>query len=261
MSAATEVFNIPELLELILLCLPCDTDHQAVSSMRTIHTARTVSRTWHELIRQSTVLRQRLYLPTPLDVMTSKVWSKQATSKPARLNPWTPNILLNQRSWGSANPFENALTGELYEEIKPSKPKYWNFFLELSMAQYKRLPAAGTWRKQLVASPPFTNFWYTRCFYELGSGWAPFVTHLDYNAKKPKSGQKYFVHCPSGATLGDLVDAYTHLFEKHSSAKFVMIESVRCRSSDEEVKLSEDRPMTRTYMPGLSAERSVAWQC
>lgn len=108
-----------------------------------------------------------------------------------------------------------------------------------------------------MTSPPFTDFFFTRSFYELGSGRAPFVTHLDYNAKKPKSEQKYRGHCPNGVTLGDLVDAFYELFEKHSSAKFVMVESVRCV---DHIKLADDRPTTKMYMPGLSAERSLAWQ-
>ena len=159
---------------------------------------------------------------------------------------------LNQRSWGSAWPFETIYTS-LYEGTGPSRPKFWTFSLELSRAQYSRLPPAGAWRDLLATSPPFTDFWYTRAFYELGSGRAPFVTHIDYNAKMPKSKQKYRVHCADGVTLGDIVDAFGHLFEKHSAAKFVMVESVRCAAKE----VKDEQPMTKLHLPGSSAEMAM----
>ena len=168
-----------------------------------------------------------------------------------------PHILLNQRSWGSAWPFETAYTAALYEGINPSRPKFWTFSLELSRAQYSRLPPAGPWRELLATSPPFTDFWYTRCFYELGSGRAPFVTHIDYNPKVPKSQQKYRVHCPSGVTLGHLIDAICHLFQMHSAAKFVMVESLRCVPDQ---STAEDGPTTKSYLPGSSAEFALEEQ-
>lgn len=257
MNAAYQVFHLPELMELILLWLPSDTIHTEIRSMRTIHTARTASRTWHELIQHSTLLRQKLYLPTPIDVAESEVWTTETPFPPAQPNPWIPHILLHQRSWGSAWPFESTYTRELYEGSGPSKPKFWTFSLEIRREQYNRLPAPGEWRKQLATTPPFTDFWYTRSFYELGSGRAPFVTHIDYNGKKPKSEQKYRVHRPNGVTLGDLVDAFRELFERHLPAKFVMVESLRCGVP---LDLAKDRPTTKLYMPGLSAERSLQWQ-
>lgn len=262
MNAVTQVFNLPELMELILLSLPSDTTHSEIKTMRTIHISQTASRTWHELIYISTPLRQRLYLPTPADASESRSWMEKSPFPPAQPNPWIPHLLLNQRSWGSAWPFETIYTASLYEGLGPSKPKFWTFSLEISRTQFSRLPQSGEWRRQLVTSPPFTDFWYTRSFYELGSGRAPFVTHLDYNAKKPKQEQKYRVHRPGGVTLGDLVDAYTELFEKHSPAKFVMVESLRCIESLEStrINLADDRPTSKMYMPGLSAERSQAWQ-
>ncbi|KAF2478738.1 hypothetical protein BDY17DRAFT_328259 [Neohortaea acidophila] len=258
MNAASQVFHIPELLELILLSLPDDTIHTETRSMRTIHTAQTTSRTWHELLFHSTPLRHKLYLPTPLAIPESHAWLEQSAFPPAQPCPWIPQLLLNQRSWGSAWPFESTYSRSLYEGPKPSKPKHWTFSLELSKAQFGRLPKSGEWRSHLATNPPFTDFWYTRSFYELGSGRAPFVTHLDYNAKVPKSEQKYVVHRPGGVTLGDLVDAYTHLFETHPAAKFILIESLRILPIDE-VKLEEDRPTTKMYMPGSSAERSLDW--
>lgn len=252
MNAASQVFHIPELLELILLALPYHTIHTEISSMRTIHTSQLASRTWHDLIQNSTPLGQRLYLPTPLDASESQRWNERSAFPPSAPNPWIPHILLNQRSWGNAWPFgDSNYTQTLYEgSTGPTKPKFWTFHLEFSRKHYERLPTAGAWRQQLASSPPFTDFWYTRCFYELGSGRAPFVTHLDYNPKKPKSQQKHVVHRAAGVTLGDLVDAYTHLFQLHSTAKWVMIESSRSES-DGEVKLADDRPITKTYMPGL----------
>lgn len=255
-NSATRVFNIPELLELVLLSLPCETTHTEIVSMRTIHTSRTTTRTWHSLLEHSPLLRHRLYLSTALDKDESKAWLEKSAFPPAGPNPWIPHLLLNQRSWGSAWPFETIYTATLYEGLNPSRPKLWTFSLELSRMQYSRLPSAGAWRELLATSPPFTDFWYTRCFYELGSGRAPFVTHIDYNSKVPKSQQKHRKQCPDGVTLGDLVDAMTHLFEQHSTAKFVMIESVRCDSNS---ALTDERPTTKSYMPGLSSERVHAW--
>lgn len=287
MNAATKVFNIPELLELILQSLPCNTTHSEIASMRTMHISRTTSRTWHSLLHTSPTIRHRLYLSTALDRDDSTAWLSKTPFPPAEPNPWIPHILLNQRSWGSAWPFENIYTAAMYEGISPSKPKFWTFSLELSRAQYSRLPPAGAWRDLLATSPPFTDFWYTRCFYELGSGRAPFVTHIDYNPKVPKSRQKYRVHCPEGVTLGDLVDAFCHLFEMHSAAKFVMVESVRCVSQQTvedgpttksylpgssaefaleeqarwaEVEMDDERPRTKSWIPGSSAERAHGWQ-
>ena len=278
-------------MELILLSLPFNTIHTEIASMRTIHTSQTTSRTWHLLIQESTPLRQKLYLPTGLDRSESQTWLQRTAFSPAEPTPWIPHLILNQRSWSSAWPFETNYTASLQEGLGPSRPKFWTFALELSRAQYARLPAPGAWRGLLATSPPFTDFWYTRAFYELGSGRAPFVTHIDYNAKRSKSEQKYSVHCPDGVTLGDLVDAYSHLFEKHPAAKFVMVESVRATAGssieppttkprplgsnaglvmDERllwtdpkmygVEEAEDRPTTKTYLPGSSAERAHGWQ-
>ena len=258
MNAATQVFNIPELLEMILLSLPSDTIHSEIRTIRTIHTAQSASKTWHRLVQTSTPLRQKLYLPTPLDMVESKTWSQKTAFPPAEPNPWIPHLLLNQRSWGSAWPFETIYTATLYSDFGPSKPRLWTFSLELSRAQYSRLPLPGAWRQQLVTSPPFADFWYTRSFYELGSGRAPFVTHLDYDAQKPKSQQKYLVHRNTGVTLGDMVDAFAELFERHTTARFVMIESVRSLASEE--RLADDRPTTKTFMPGLSPEREYGWE-
>lgn len=256
MNAATRVFNIPELMELILLALPFDTSHTELSSMRTMHISRTTSRTWHLLLQNSPTVRHRLYLSTALDKDESQVWFEKTAFPPAEPNIWIPQLLLNQRSWGSAWPFETMLTRILYEDLSPSEPRHWTFSLELSRAQYSRLPPSAAWRDFLATSPPFSDFWYTRSFYELGSGRAPFVTHIDYNAKFPKSQQKYRVHCPNGVTLGHLVDALCHLFEMHSAAKFVMVESVRCGPHDATV---DDRPTTKSWMPGMSAERAQEW--
>ena len=226
--------------------------------MRTIHTSQTVSRTWHQLIKDSSTLRQRLYLPCPRDVDDAQTWKDKSPFPPAQPTPWIPHIILNQRSWGSAWPFETHYTTALYEGSGPGKPKHWTFSLELSHYQYDSMPKTGAWRQLLVCSPPFTDFWYTRSFYELGSGRAPFVTHLDYDSKRTKTAQKYRVNRPQGVRLGDLVDAYCEMFEKHSNAKFVMIESLGSMSMTD-TRLEEDRPRTKLYMPGLSAEQSLTW--
>ena len=42
-----------------------------------------------------------------------------------------------------------------------------------------------------------------------------------------------------------------HLFEMHSAAKFVMVESIRC---DVESIVINDQPTTKSYLPGSSAE-------
>jgi hypothetical protein len=257
-NAATQVFNIPELVELILMALPCDTTHVQLSSMRTIFVARSTSSTWDRLLYSSTLLRQRLYLPTCLDRDCAAIWAEKTAFPPAEPNPWIPFILLNQRSWGSAWPFE-TYTAALFEGLSPSKPKFWTFSLELSRAQYARLPPAGAWRELLCTKPPFTDFWYTRAFYELGSGRAPFVTHIDYNAKVPKTEQKYRVHCPEGVKLGDIVDAFSHLFGQHPAATFVMIESLRPQTAGGAMTVDE-RPLTRLHYPGSSAEKVHGWQ-
>ena len=107
-SAASLVFNIAELLELILLSLPGDTTHEEISSARTILLCRTTSHTWHDLIKTSTPVRQRLYLSTNSHASALSPWQEKSSFPPARTNPWTPNLLLNRRSWGSAYPFDNS---------------------------------------------------------------------------------------------------------------------------------------------------------
>lgn len=257
MTAATVVFNLPELLELILLSLPCQTTHEEIASSRTIYLGRTTCRTWNSLIEKSTPIRQRLYLPTCLDIDDAKAFLSISAFPPARPNPWTPHLLLNQRSWGSAYPFNSTYSSF---DPSPSRPKLWTYAFEMSRVQYARLPLAGPWREILATSPPFTDFWYTRAFYELGSGRAPFVTHWDYNAKLPKSQQRYRVHCASGITLGMIVDAVGELFEKHPNTRFVMVESLRTRDEAERANPeARERPTTRSYLPGSSAERDHGW--
>lgn len=258
MNAATKVFHIPELLELILLSLPCDTIYSQIGSSRTILTGRTTSRVWYLLLEGSTPLRRLLYLPSCLDDIGSSIWTQRTPFPPAEPNPWIPQLLLNQRSWGSAWPFETNASA-VFEGISPSQPRFWTFALEMSRAQYCRLPSIGPWRELLATSPPFTDFWYTRAFYELGSGRAPFVTHHDYNGKLPKTEQRYRGHRPKGVTLGDLVDAMAELFEKHPTAKFVMVESLRRPAAPETAMTVDERPRTKLYYPGLSAERVHDW--
>lgn len=248
-AAATKVFSIPELLELILSSLPEDTIHQQIATLRFIYLSRTTSRVWHDLILNSTPIRQKLFLPTRFvdDVDAYSIKSAFPTADP---NPWIPQLLLHQRSWGSAYPFDNTYSAY---NLHPSEPKYWTFSFEVSRAQYSRFPTARPWREMLASSPPFTAFWYTRSFYELGSGRAPFVTYLDYEPGKPKAKQLYTVENPRGVTLGMLVDAVTELMEKHLDAKFVMIESLR--TGDGVDGRSGELPKTKGWMPGLSAER------
>lgn len=167
MAAATEVFNIPELLELILLSLPWHGTHQEISSSRTIQLGQGTCRAWRALVQQSTPIRQKLYRATPADRRDMKAWSLALVEPPARPNPWIPNLLLHQRSWGQADPFDQA--DDVYR-VRDDAPRLWAFALEISQAQFLRVPEAGPWREMLATSPPFTDFWYTRCFYELGSG-------------------------------------------------------------------------------------------
>ena len=222
--------------------------------MRTIILARTATRTWHNLLNQSTPIRQKLYLTTPLDASECKDWETQHAFPPARPNTWIPDLLLNQRSWGSAYPFDIA---SQTLSLEASQPKHWTFFIEISRAQFSRFPSAGSWRNMLASSPPFLDFWYTRCFYELGSGRAPFVTHMDYDPKLPKSRQQYRKHCPEGVKVGDIVDAVRELMERYGDVKFVMVESLRSRVEGE---LGDDRPTMREYIPGMSAEKVFGWQ-
>ncbi|KAF2165213.1 hypothetical protein M409DRAFT_56088 [Zasmidium cellare ATCC 36951] len=257
LNSATRVFNIPELLELILLSLPHDTIHQEITSIRTILLARTTTRTWHNLILDSPPIRKTLYLPTPTSAADRLTWSEKHSFPPADPNPWIPNLLLHQRSWGSAYPFDTfTTTTTTPSDIHPTTPKHWTFSFEISRAQYTRLPAPGPWRDMLATSPPFTHFWYTRCFYELGSGRAPFVTHLDYDAGVPKCEQRLRRGCAEGVTLGMICDAVGDLFEGDPRARFAMVESLRVKGEGDE---GEEGPRTKAFVPGSSAERAVGW--
>lgn len=67
-------------------------------------------------------------------------------------------------------------------------------------------------------------------------------------------------------TLGDLVDAVKELFEVGGGeTKFVMVESVRVgkkgdgEGSERRALLEDDRPTTRSWIPGLSAEKAHGW--
>ena len=82
---------------------------------------------------------------------------------------------------------------------------------------------------------------------------------MDYNAKLPKTEQKYRGHRPGGVTLGDIVDAITELFEKSPAAKFVMLESLRFPAAADTAMTVEERPRTKLYYPGLSAESVYDW--
>ena len=257
MNPAQLVFNIPELLELIVLSLPFNNTHQEIGSIRTILQAQSTCRTWQTLIKESTAIRQRVYQSTPVDISDSKSWHEKHAFPPGQPNPWIPHLLLNQRSWGSAYPFDDAYA---IFSLQPSQPRFWTFSFEVSRVQYLRFPPAGPWRDMLATSPPFTDLWATRSFYELGSGRAPFVTHIDYNSKLPKHQQKYRVHHPDGITLGAMCNAVSEIFDEYPSARFVMIESVRVQTSDErEIDLSDDRPTTKSYIPGSSAEKAHGW--
>lgn len=73
----------------------------------------------------------------------------------------------------------------------------------------------------IAASPPFLEVWFTRCFYELGSGRAPFVTHVDYDPGVAKAGQRYRRFCGGGVRLGDVVGVVGELMGRDGDAKFV----------------------------------------
>lgn len=249
-SAAAQVFSVPELLELILLALPNDTTHQEIGSMRTIHTCQTASRTWRSLVAESAPLRERLYLPTPTAARRSAAaWTPKSVFPPARPNPWIPHLLLSQRSWGSAYPFSDPSPLYVSTDDGPSQPRHWTFSLEMSRTQWACLPPAGPWRDMLAADPPFAAFWYTRCFYELGSGRAPFVTHLDYQPGKPKGEQRYCREDSGGITLGMIADAVAGLFERSPRAKFVMVESVRLAEGEGGCV---ELPREKWFVPGSS---------
>lgn len=227
-NKATEVFSVPELLELILLSLPSSNVHQEISSLRTILLARTTCPTWHTLVETSTPLRQFLYLSSAADKHSSpRAWHQKHAYAPSRPNSWIPILVLERRSWGFACPFQPVL-----DMLDAGKSRYWTFSLEISARQYQsllRLDTTQSWASLLAAEPPFAEFWYTRCFYELGSGRAPIVTYVDYESGKPPWQQKYFKHRAAGITLGDLVEASKELFEIEGpeQTKYVMVESVR----------------------------------
>jgi hypothetical protein len=228
MNAATTVFSIAELLELILLSLPDTSTSQELLAIRTILLGRTTTRAWHALLTHSTHLRQRLYQPTPAGLLAAqKTWSVPQCCPPARPNPWIPHLMLHQRGWGAAYPFDNV-----YDRygVAAVEPRHWTFSVEFSAAQYWRkqeeVGNASSWRAMLASQPPFQRFWYTCCEYELGSGRTPFVTYLDFEPGKPKSRQRYCVYCVGGVTLGDLFDAVGKLFAQDPEAQFVMVESL-----------------------------------
>lgn len=112
----------------------------------------------------------------------------------------------------------------------------------------------------LITSPPFTYIWYTRAFYELGSGRAPFVTYVDYEPGKRKWEQKYVKHRAEGVTLGDMADAVAELFARVTSnyIKWVHLESVRRPPTGEEhaetyKDATDGMPKTRDLLPASSA--------
>lgn len=242
MDAASRVFSLDELLELILLALPTANTHQELNTIRTILLAQTTSRTWRALLQRSSPLRRRLYLSTATDGDDAQVWQQPHRVPPGRPNPWIPFLLLGQRSWGSAYPF-TGIYDAFDNPPPPARPRIWTFTLEVSAAQHARFlttaAAAGVddnggarWREMLAATPPFTEFWCSRCVYELGSGRAPFVTHLDYDPRRPKTRQRFSASCAQGVTLGVLVDAVREVFGEFPDAQFVMVESVRMADGD-----------------------------
>lgn len=260
-NAATRLFAIPELLELILLALPRETTYEEIATTRFTLLSRTVCRTWHNLIASSTPLRQALYVSNPISTEAARTaWTEETAFPPAQPNPWIPFLLLNQRSWGSAYPLQTS--GVDLSRCEGSRPRLWTFMLEISRSQVARFPLSGPWREMLVAEPPIREFWYTRSFYELGSGRAPFVTHLDYDPKLPKANQKYRKHRTEGVTLGMIVDAVGELFDMDREARFVMVESLagaKAGKGEAMVDLSKHRPTTRSYVPGSSAEKAHGW--
>jgi hypothetical protein len=258
MNAATTVFSITELLELILLSLPNTSTSQELLAFRTILLGRTTTRAWHALLTHSTHIRQRLYQPTPAGLLAAEnIWSVPATCPPARPNPWIPYLMLHQRGWGAEYPF-----AKVYDDfnVVTTTPRRWTFHVEVSAAQYWRKvdeveeESSTSWRAMLASQPPFQQFWYTRCVYELGSGQAPFATHMDYEPGKPKSRQKYFRHRTRGVTLGDIFDAVGELFGQDPEAQFVMIESL-CPTEDRDAErelIPAAEPLTECVeVPGI----------
>ena len=106
------------------------------------------------------------------------------------------------------------------------------------------------------------------------------MTHVDYDPRVSKCEQKYRKYAAGGVTLGMIVDVVGELFEKYSGAKFVLVESVRrpgpvvteedlraggtdgCSDAVAAMRLDddEDRPTTKMYLPGSSAEKAYGWQ-
>lgn len=256
-NAATEIFNIPELLELILLSLPWDRMYEEIHSTRFVLLSQTTSRTWQRLLRTSVTVRRMLYLPCISDRLGYHAWIEKSPFPPSQPNPWIPFLLMQRRSWGTAYPFDNTYSAY---NLDPSQPKLWTFAIEISRRHLEAFPSAGTWRQMLASSPPFTKMYCTRAFYELGSGRAPFVTFLDYDPRLPKQKQKYVKWNATGITLGDIADMVEQLFATTSSnyIKWVRLESIRCppegKENDECYKdATEGMPKTRDLLPTSSA--------
>lgn len=223
-NAAERVFGTVELLELILLSISCSNVSQEIGCIRALLLSQATCRTWQALLRDSAPIRRRLYCTNTLDQSHTRSWAIRQRSPPARPNPWIPYLLLGQRGWGRVDPFESA--HDRYR-FAPTEARLWTMTIEFTAQQYKRLPVMGSWREMLACSPPFTAMRYTRCVWDdLGSGGAPYVIHVDYDLKLPKDKQKYCVYRPTGITLGDIVDALSHLFEQHPDTESVMIESL-----------------------------------
>lgn len=252
-SAAVHVFNVPELLELILLALPWDRSYEEIHSSRLIYLSQTTSSTWHQLLRTSPLIRKHLYLPGPASEVDAVQWLRKTAVPPAQPNPWIPYLLLQRRSWGTSYPFDNSYSAY---NLNPSEPKRWTFALEISRAHLERFPTAGSWRTMLAASPPFSYMYFTRAFYELGSGRAPFVTYVDYQPGVPKWKQKHVKHNARGITLGDIADAVLQLFAAEDSdhIRWVRLESVwrppAGREQSEEYKdATHGMPKTHDLLP------------
>ena len=204
MTAAVQVFAIPELLESILLSLPATPTHEELSSIRTILVCQRVCKTWLAVIKNSRHICEFCYLPwSPLSSSTST--SAESSTSPSttiskplptrtqtptlappfRPNPYISNVILSPQSQTHNTTrkdpwlFNGDAIASRYGPPNPDKsssgyssPQVWTFFLQISRSQFLQFlrqvdPQEEGWREMYVTNPPFHSAWFTRCGYLL----------------------------------------------------------------------------------------------
>lgn len=140
MNAATRLFNLPELLEMILLSMPRKDDQEKLEAMRMILTARTTTSTWHSLLEYSTPLRRILCLPAAPGFRA--ITAQSETCEISRWLRWLLDCQATQGVWYSSND----------SNFIPSVSKIRVFSFILSRDRWAHMPATGNWRKTLAST-------------------------------------------------------------------------------------------------------------